>query len=127
MRSLFKRKKKTGVGFIKGKIDKYESNDFEKELLINIDGSNISTGMVGGYLLKLRKLGMIHLGYKFIKIEGLSRVNIYSAVPVPIRTKMYFEDRCPAIVEQEIKESEPMPHSFLVWKNGFREVTEYGN
>lgn len=114
MLSLFKKKNKFN-----------NLDDFEKEILINIDGSNISTGMIGGYLLKLRKSGMIHLGYEFVKMSGLSRINIYSVVHTPLEIKMYFKDRCPAMVEQEVRESESMPHSFLTWKDGFREVVEY--
>ena len=94
-----------------------------KEDLIEFSGQNVGTGQVGAYIHELYKQCISkHLGYYYYNRDGDLRFVIYTIYPASNYTKLYFKDRCPAIVEQECRKLEGMAHKFVQWPNGFEEV-----
>lgn len=94
-----------------------------KEDLIEFSGQNVGTGQVGAYIHKLlSKCVGNHFGYYYYKREGDLRFVIYTLYPAPGYLKLYFKDRCPAMVEEECKSLEGIAHKFVQWPNGFEEV-----
>lgn len=83
--------------------------------LIEFSGQEVSTGMVGGYILGhlYNHMGFRNIGYSITNSNaGDLRIELYSWFPSS-RLINYFKDRCPAIVEQEVQKSIQMPHSFI--------------
>lgn len=72
---------------------------------ININGYDVSTGQVGSYIKCLYDTkGFRYIGYDFVNEDGLCRVVLYT-LPANKQVIRYFEDRCPAMVEEEIKKA----------------------
>lgn len=83
--------------------------------LIEFSGQEISTGMVGGYILGhlYDRMGFRDIGYKINNTHaGNLRIELYGWFPSS-QAVNYFKDRCPAMVEQEVQKSIQMPHSFI--------------
>ena len=94
-----------------------------KEDLIEFSGQHISTGQVGAYIEKLYEqcIGN-HFGYEYYNRDGDLRFVIYTVYPASGYQKMYFKDRCPAMIEEECRSLEGVAHKFVEWPNGFKEV-----
>ena len=95
--------------------------------MINFNGQNVSTGAVGAYIVNLyRNEGLRHLGFNYRKTpDGSLRFVIYG-LKDNTRAITYFKDRCPAMVENEVKGFKNPLRKFKVnmWSNGFAEVIE---
>lgn len=92
--------------------------------LISVNGMDISTGHIGGYLLNLKEtvhcFKDAHLGYFISKNENY-RFVIYGIYPNKQQIE-YFTDRCPAMIEEDIKSSEPRLHNWILYYDkGFDE------
>lgn len=94
-----------------------------KEDLIEFSGQNVGTGQVGAYIRKLMDecIGN-HFGYYYYNRSGMLRFVIYTTHPANEYQKLYFKDRCPALIEEECQKLEGIPHKFVQWPNGFEEV-----
>lgn len=97
----------------------------KKQEIIDIaefSGMKVSTGQVGAYIKKLYEdENFRHIGYRFQKnSKGIVRV-IISAISPPENIIQYFKDRCPAMIENEVKECKPQSHTLTII-NGFDEV-----
>lgn len=96
------------------------------EDLINFSAQHVGTGQVGAYIKKLYKEERFtHLGYRVENSDkyGDLRFVIYT-LPGARKIKQYFQDRCPAMVENECRALEGVPHKWNEWPNGFREVSD---
>ena len=96
-------------------------------LVMTFTTKNISLSQIGSYLAKLQKInGFIHLGYITINTNwGSTRYGIVSKYWTP-EVIQYFKDRCPAIVEDEVRKIDVhYPHYIHEDKDGFKEVV-YG-
>lgn len=95
--------------------------------MIDFNGQNISTGAVGAYIVNLyRTEGLNHLGFNYRKTpDGSLRFVIYG-LKGNTKAIRYFKDRCPAMVENEVKGFKNPLRKFKVnmWPNGFAEVIE---
>ncbi len=83
--------------------------------LIEFSGQEVSTGMIGGYILGhlYDRMGFRNIGYSITNLDaGDLRIELYGWFPSS-RSINYFKDRCPAMVEQEVQKSIQMPHSFI--------------
>lgn len=83
--------------------------------LAEFSANNVSTGMIGGYILShlYDRMGFSHIEYKIKNTyDGDLRVVLNAWSP---DSKMinYFNDRCPAMIEQEVQKSIQMPHDFI--------------
>ena len=75
--------------------------------LIDIDASNISTGQMSNYIKYLSSYNRLnHIGYRPENIKDkVLRFVIYSRYK-DNKSKLYFDDRCPAMVENEVLSKE---------------------
>ena len=90
--------------------------------LIEISRMHVGTGQIGHYLKKLcEEEGFMHMGYRYSNHSSLSRFVIYAASPTAEMIQ-YFKDRCPAMVENECRALEGIPHDWVTWPDGFREI-----
>lgn len=101
---------------------------FKKKEVISIDvmqinAKHVSTGQIGGYIKKLyEEEGFRHIGYRFKNIDGLTRFIIYT-LPNQLEVIQYFEDRCPAMVEEKCRNiTDDVSFTISTWENGFEEV-----
>ena len=87
---------------------------------------HIDTGNIGGYILGVlhKKFEHCHIGYRCENIEGEMRCTLFTLYPASGMLKHYFQDRCSAMIEEEVKQAEPMPHDFVKWANKFKEFEE---
>lgn len=94
---------------------------------INFNGQNVSTGAVGSYLVWLANHeDLHHLGFTYRKEnDGSLRFVIY-CLKYNQKAVRYFKDRCPAMVEDEVKKFRKPIYRFKfnTWANGFSEVVE---
>ena len=98
---------------------------FKRSISVDVaefSGKHVSTCQVGSYIKKLyAEEKFEHIGYRFQKnSKGIVRV-IISAISPPENIIQYFKDRCPAMIENEVKECKPQSHT-LTTINGFDEV-----
>lgn len=90
--------------------------------LIDFSGMHVATGQVGSYIKHLyEEHDFQHIGYRYKNINGDLRFILYT-VPNNKLAVQYFKDRCPAMVENECRSCEGIPHKFVKWENGFEEV-----
>ena len=76
--------------------------------LINFNSKYVSTGQVGGYIRHLyRYEGFNHIGYYFQN----NRVYLFTYSD-NIEVIRYFDDRCPAMVEEDCMKVDPVAHDF---------------
>lgn len=86
--------------------------------VISFNMKHVSTGQVGAYIQKLyREEKFLHIGYRH---EG-GRFVIYT-LPGNNEVIQYFEDRCPAMVENECRALTTEDYEWVTWPNGFEEV-----
>lgn len=94
---------------------------------INFNGHDVSTGAVGSYIIWLGIYkDLHHLGFTYRKEnDGSLRFVIYT-LRYNHQAIRYFKDRCPAMVEDEVKRFRKSTYRFKVntWENGFSEVVE---
>jgi len=96
--------------------------------LINFSFQNLSTGQVGEYILKelYKKNNFSHIGYKYVKDGGELRCILYTLSNPSKRLVNYFNDRCPAMVEEKANSYEGIAHEFVKWgSTGIEIVQEY--
>ena len=76
--------------------------------LINFNSKYVSTGQVGGYIKRLyRQEGFNHIGYYFQN----NRVYLFT-YSNNLEVIRYFDDRCPAMVEEDCMKVDPIAHEF---------------
>ncbi len=101
---------------------------FFKRKIISVDvmdfnAMNVSTGQIGSYIKKLyKKEGFKHIGYRTENRDGILRYVIYT-LPNEKAIIKYFNDRCPAMVEEECRKLEVVEEfEWNKWQNGFEEI-----
>ncbi len=91
--------------------------------VIEINAKHVATGQIGHYLKKIQEEeGFRHLGYRVVNRSRSTRFAIYT-LPGSELIIQYFKDRCPAMVENECRALEGIPHKFVTWPNGFEEIS----
>ena len=91
--------------FIKKFLKKQILEEGNTADLIEISAKDISTSMISKYIAYLWIYkGIRHLGYIFTNNKGASRYIIYQYHHATQDALYYFNDRCPAMIEEEIIE-----------------------
>lgn len=93
--------------------------------VIDISAMHVATGQMGAYIKKLyAEENFRHIGYRFENREGMCRFVIYTLASQR-DVIQYFKDRCPAMVENECRELEGVPHKWNEWESGFSEISMF--
>lgn len=92
--------------------------------LIDFSIRYIGTGEIGGYIINFlyKEMKFSHIGYRIGRNNiGDARCTLvtFNDNNAPIQ---YFKDRCSGMIEEAVKNAEPIPHEIKRWKNGFKEV-----
>lgn len=99
--------------------------------LIAINSYDVTVWMVWRYIYRLKqKWPSAHFGFRHeFRRDGTKVFVIYGLRTVGADIKQYFDDRCPAMIEQEclaIPLDDPVTENietdYVTWKNGFEEV-----
>ena len=103
--------------FIKKFLKKQVLDEAHMADLIELSAKDVSTSMISKYIsyLWIYK-GIRHLGYIFTNNNGVSRYTIYQYHHATRDAMFYFNDRCPAMIEEEINE---------VWNNAIYSNLEW--
>lgn len=90
----------------------------DKHVLITIPYENVSTGELNAYMIYLQSKLYGWFSYDEVCINGIHRFRILSHDITPMQ-KIYFDDRCPMMVVDEILNMEPIPCDTVVLNDGF--------
>jgi hypothetical protein len=108
----------------------FNKHDKVSQDIANFSMQHIGTGQIGGYILTTlhKKFPNALIGYRWEKQDGELRGILYTSYPTNCENRAvihYFQDRCNAMIEAEVKKAPSMKHSFVKWGDGLEVVCEY--